>query len=279
MSPSTADGPVTVSPAASLGAGRSVLRLCADAWVLGGPAGVRRQPLDGAPALQLEHLEFDGGSVRARRLEVVIGDGWLRYLVVRWPPRLRRGDERRAWLAHRFREVHGVAEPEWVIAIDRDAVGFPVLACAAPAALIGAVQAFAERRRLRLEAVAGDFVACFNRHQRSFDEPAGAYGALALARDGRVTLGLWRDAAWLALRSQPFGEDGAQMVARTLEAWCAAHAVESVSGESRRAAPGDASGGSTRAARSAAGVLYAVGCEASAPAGWRVERRGGGGWD
>jgi hypothetical protein len=271
--------PALVSPAALPKAGRCVLRLDADAWVLASPAGVRRRPLDGAPALQLEHLEFDAAAARARRLQVVIGDGWLRYLVARWPQRLRRGDERRAWLAHRFREVHGVAEPEWTIATDRDAVGVPVLAGAVPAALVGAVQAFAERRRLRLDGVAGDFVVCFNRHRRSFDEPAGSFGALALARDGRVTVGLWRDAAWLALRSQPFGDDGAGMVVRTLEGWCAAHAAESVRGGRERAGPADTASGAQRSAQSPAGVLYAVGFDASAPAGWRVERRRGSGWD
>lgn len=270
MSPSTVDVPALVSPAALPKAGRCVLRLDADAWVLASPAGVRRQPLDGAPALQLEHFEFDAAAARARRLQVVIGDGWLRYLVARWPQRLRRADERRAWLAHRFRAVHGVADPEWMIATDRDAVGFPVLACAVPAALIAAVQAFADRRRLRLDGVAGDFIVCFNRHQSSFGEPAGSFGALALAREGRVTVGLWRDAAWLALRSQPLGEDGAGLVVRTLEGWCAAHAAESEAA---------AATGATRQGQSPAGVLYAVGFEASAPAGWRVERRGGSGWD
>lgn len=257
MSRSTADPAASHEPGAS--SGGCVLRLDAGAWILTTPDGVHRQELDGAPALQLERFERAAAPPRAP-LHVVIGDGWLRYLVLRWPAPVRSREERRAYLAHRFREVHGVAAPEWTLAADGDTVSFPLLACAVPAALIGAVRAFADQRRLRLAAVTGDFVASFNAWQPSFREPAGCFGALALARSGRMTVGLWRDGAWQALRSQPLGDDGAAAVRHMLEGWCLT------------------AGQTAEAGTASAGVLYACGLDAAAPAGWRVEWRGRGPW-
>lgn len=253
MSPSTAEG------GSRRGAGGEwLLRLGADAWLLATPAGTRRQPLDGAPALQLERLEAEPAG-RGARLRVVLGDGWLRYLVLHWPRGVRSGAERRAYAAHRFREVHGVAEPEWSLAVDRDAAVFPALGCAVPAVLVGALQAFAEQRGLKLESVTGDFVACFNERRSGFREPPGGFGALAVAREGRITVGLWRDGAWRTLRSQPLGSNEAWEVLRMLETW-SLQAVDDPAEELP------------------VGVLYAAGFEASAPAGWRVEQRGGHPW-
>lgn len=260
MSPSTVESP-SVMPLPHAPGGRAAdwrLRLDADAWVLTTPAGTRRQPLDGAPALQLERFEHDLPVLRGTRLNVVLGDGWLRYLVLRWPTTVRKHDERQAYLAHRFREVHGVVSPEWVWVLERDTVSFPRLVCAVPAALLRAVQAFADRRRLHLASVTGEFVACFNALLPEFREPRGVFGALAVARGGRVTVGLWRDAAWQALSSQPVGEGtgaGAGTVQRMLEGWCAA-ATGTGEGAARADPPH--------------GVLYALGLEASAPAGWEV---------
>lgn len=220
------------------------LRLEGDAWLLRGAAAAQRLAHEGAPDKALAQLQ-GGGEMRGGRLHVVLGDGWLRYLVLNWPRGVRRGEERRAFMAHRFREVHGVAEPDWTLALDRDVVDFPALACAVPAALLEAVREFARVRGLRLAGVTGDFADAFNRLQGRFDEPEGCFGALALARAGRLTVGLWRDGAWQAVRSQPLGGGEAGLGAM-LEAWCA---------------------GRTPAAQ--AGVLYAAGHAFALPAGWR----------
>ncbi|CAI06777.1 hypothetical protein [Aromatoleum aromaticum] len=233
------------------------LLLCleAGAWTLGTGPDVRRIAFGGAtPAPALEALDAAATPPRSR-LQIVIDDSWLRYLVVRWPDALRGREERQAYLAHRFREVHGVAEPEWTFAFDRGPVHFPVLACAAQRSVINALQAFARARRLRLVGVAGCFVHRFNRLQRRLDSAPGDFGALAVARGSRLTVGLWRDGAWQALRSQNVGDHGPQILRQTLESW------------TLRMAGADRGG-----------VLYASGIAPAAPTGWRIEDAGDASW-
>src|SRR5690606_7761244 len=132
---------------------------------------------------------------RGRPLRVQLADAWLRYLVVNWPPGLRTAGERAAFLAHRFAEVHGVATPEWVVQADRDAHDLPALGCAAPAAVIAAVQGFAARHGFTLAGIEADFVATYNRLRARFREADGEPAALAVLHDGRLTVGLWRSGA------------------------------------------------------------------------------------
>lgn len=230
-----------------------LLRLEPAAWRLRGPAGELLVALDGAPVEAL--ARFDGAATRgAGRLKVVLGDGVLRYLALRWPDKVVRAAERRAWLLHRFQTVHGVAEPDWMLVSDRDAVGATALACAVPRALVDGLRAFAAARGLRLIAIAGDFVDAYNAVQAGLDEARGNYGLLALARGGRVTAGLWRKGEWLALRSQAHGPSVAMEVCRMLESWLSDAAPESVE---PRVEPG---------------TLYAVGFAPLVPAGWRASR-------
>lgn len=225
-----------------------LLYLEAGAWTFGTGSGAPRIPFGKTtPAAALEALDANITPPRSR-LQVVLDDSWLRYLVVRWPDVLRGREERQAYLAHRFGEVHGIAEPEWTFAFDRGPVHFPVLACAAQRSVTDAIQAFARARRLRLVGVAGCFVHRFNQLQRRLDSAPGSFGALAVARGSRLTVGLWRDGAWQALRSQNVGEHGPQFLRHTLESWTLGVA-----------------------ATDGAGVLYTSGITPAAPAGWRSE--------
>lgn len=246
-------GSLAAAHAGQVGKG-ALLVLDSDAWALLTPTGVRRRTLDAAPAAQLERLKVDP-LARDTALQVVVHDVWLRHLVVRWPEGVFGRAERDAWLGHRFRDVHGVAAPEWSLATDRDSVGPSVLASAIPAALIAAIHVFVRRHRLRLGGVVGDFVATYNRWQPGFREPRDSFGALAVVRGRRVTAGLWRDGEWLAIRSQPFaGEDASATVGNMLDTWALAES----GGRGSKAAP--------------IGVLHTVGPDVDAPAGWRVER-------
>ncbi|MBS0544767.1 MAG: hypothetical protein JSR40_13640 [Proteobacteria bacterium] len=224
-----------------------LLRLEADAWLLRDADGERRQPHGGDPAAVLPAL---GASLRGgARLKVVLGDGWLRYLVLRWPAAVRTAEERQAFMLHRFRAVHDIAAPDWVLAADRNAVRFPSLACAAPAVLVDAINLLGRMPGVRLGEVVGDFVDRYNQLQRSFDEAGGDLGALAILEGDRLTAGVWRDGAWLALRSRAVGAEAMGDLARMLEGWHAEHA------------PADE------------GTLYACGIEPAAVQGWRIVRR------
>lgn len=232
-----------------------LLLLDADAWVMITPDELRRQTLDGAPAVQLENLQT--GRLRNNaRVSVVLHDVWLRHLVVYWPQGVSSRAERAAFLAHRFREVHGVGAPEWALAVDRNSVGQTALASAVPAALVSAIQGFVRSRNMRLDGVVGDFAACFNRWQSSFNEPRDVFGALVVARNGRVTAGLWRDGDWQALRGQPVTDDASATVRTMLGSWTLGGAI----GQAAQATP--------------LGELHSVGLDIGSPPGWRVTRCG-----
>lgn len=132
---------------------------------------------------------------RHARLEVRVADCHARYFRVLWPAGLQRG-ERDNWLRHRFAEIFGSVDG-WRVLADRDAVVHPCLALALPTALVAAVDDLAEQRGLKLRSLSADFVERYNPLSRGL----AADGALARAGDGRLTLGLWQDGCWLAIRS------------------------------------------------------------------------------
>lgn len=194
------------------------LTLKADAWQLQSADGAHAAALAGDPALALEALPPISALRKAGRLVVELGDIWLRYLVVQWPTGLRGARERRLWLEARFRAVHDIGPEAWCIAIDRDACGDSTLACAAPRAIVEALQVWIQHHRLRLTAFSGAYVHAYN---RIATQAAGGRGAFALCRDGRLTTGSWQDGQWLRVRSEPSGTIPSQTLARTLALWSA----------------------------------------------------------
>lgn len=255
----------------------ALLRLERAAWVLDGPDGTRRCALDGAaPAAVLDALQ-PPAPARGRPLRVQLADAWLRYLVVNWPPGLRTAGERAAFLAHRFGEVHGVGAPEWVVQADRDAHDLPALGCAAPAAVIAAAQGFAARHGYALAGIEADFIATYNRLRARFREADGEPAALAVVRDGRLTVGLWRSGAWRGVRSQSVRDDGAGALRLMLEAWgrdaelvhpsavnVGAQPVREGATHAGRMQSAPSPKGATRG-----GVLHAAGYHGAVPEGWR----------
>jgi hypothetical protein len=220
------------------------LELAPDALRLAG----RRVPLAGPLPAALAALSAAQGAEllpRGRRCRVVVDDGLLRYALVRWPEGLGRGAEREAFVAHRLKEVHGIAAPEWCWRVDPEPAPRPALVCAAPTALVAALRDLARRQGCKLVELSGAFVRHYNQGRRGFATPVGA---LLVEGAGRFTLGLWRDGAWRALRSQPASADRATALGLLL-----------------------GSAGLT----GQGGVLYVAGPACPAPAGWRVEVLGG----
>lgn len=224
------------------------LRLDGEAWTLHTAEGVQRQEVAGAPEAALASIEARAVAGKTG-LSVILGDVWLRYLVITWPPGMRRGDERRGFMAHRFNRVHEIAEPEWCLAMDSSVADYPALACAVPASLLNALRDFAEVRNLSISSVTGDFPASFNDCLDRLDEPAGTLGALALLRGSRLTVGLWRDGAWLAVRSQNVAAQGEEPLQALLESWSVEFAAAGDPGK--------------------LGVLYAAGPLAKVGSAWR----------
>ncbi|BAL23427.1 hypothetical protein [Azoarcus sp. KH32C] len=225
-----------------------------DAFDIAAGGAPRRVEFAGRPqdALPLLSQEGDAAIRPGTRWQVLLADGLVRYLVVEWPAGLRGRPERAAFVAHRFREVHGIESPEWQFAIEPSVTGVPTIACAAPVELIAAVDEWAARNRLRVARITGEFVATYNRLRSRLDNPLGA---LAIERGGRLTVGLWHDAMWLSVRSQPLGAGGANALGQLLQSL------------------------QTRAASQAeGGTLYRAGTDLEAPAGWAAIALGGEAW-
>lgn len=177
------------------------------------------------------------------RLHVEVADRHARYLRLAWPAGLRR-TERQVWVESRFHSVFGAGP--WHTLADRDAFHLPALAAALPAGLVDALKVWAAERRLRLTSLQAAFVADYNRHCRRLRGD----GAFARREDGRLTLGLWRDGQWQAVRSQPLGPASCsgEALSQLLATLPASRAV-------------------------AAGTLYTVGSQsppASLPPGWQA---------
>lgn len=219
--------------AATLELSAEALRLGARAVPLAGPLP---QALAGLPPDLLP---------RGRRVRVVVDDALLRYALIHWPAGLGRGAEREAFVAHRLREVHGIAAPEWCWRVDPEPAPRPALACAAPTALMEALRSLAGERGWKLVGIAGAF-AC--RYNQARPRLKASLGALLVAGAGRYTLGLWREGAWAAVRSQPGSAEPAAALGLLL-------------GSAGLAGEG--------------GTLFVAGAACVPPPGWRVESLGG----
>lgn len=178
------------------------LHVGAEEIVLRGRDGLVRQPLTDDWAAGLSALP---AVARFGGLRVSVADRHVRYLRLEWPAGLR-GPERKAFVAHRFQAVFGIEPPAWTVLADRDGATLTSLAAALPTGLLDALRGFARQRRLWLRAITPAYVADFNRLQPRFG--GAAIGAFARQEGRRLTLGLWQDGRWRALRSQMLTPDG-----------------------------------------------------------------------
>jgi hypothetical protein len=205
--------------------------------------GGRDIPLAGPLPAALDALPADL-LPRGSRCRLVVDDGLLRYALIRWPAGLGRLAEREAFVAHRLREVHGIAAPDWCWRVDPEPAPRPALACAAPVALVDALRGLVRSRGWKLMELTGAFSRRYNQGRRKFAAPLGA---LLVEGAGRFTLGLWQAGEWLAVRSQPASADRATALGLLL--------------------------GATGAGEQG-GTLYVAGPACGAPPGWRVESLG-----
>jgi hypothetical protein len=177
-------------------------------------------------ALALARIPLPGDVPRRGDLEVEIGDGHLRYLVIDWPTGLSGRAERRAWAAERFRIVHDIEEEGWVISVD-DNGGASALGCAAPLTLVDAVKRFAHEHRLRIVAFTGSFMLAYNRLPAQATTGPGAF---ALRCGSRLTLGVWNQDRWRRVLGFSAGADAAASLSRALSTSLAALALETSAG-------------------------------------------------
>ncbi|MBL8470176.1 MAG: hypothetical protein KF778_02730 [Rhodocyclaceae bacterium] len=150
-------------------------------------------------------------SLRGRRLELLLDDAYVHYLLLDWPAGVNTDEERGAYVRFRFQQLCGAACPAQVHAWENARPDRKVLASACDAALLAQVADWARLQRARLAGARGAWLDAYNRHARGMTGQTGAFG---LWRGGRCTLGVWQAGDWQALRS--FAADGAAAVADEL---------------------------------------------------------------
>lgn len=174
-------------------------------------------------ALALARTPMLGDAPRRGDLEVEIGDGHLRYLVIDWPTGLSGRAERRAWVVERFRSVHAIEEEGWVITVDDNGGVASALCSAVPLTLVDAVKRFAHEHRLRIVTFTGSFMLAYNRLPA---QATTGLGAFALRCGSRLTLGVWNQDRWRRVLGFSAGADAAMSLSRALSTSLAALALE-----------------------------------------------------
>jgi hypothetical protein len=132
----------------------------------------------------LEALEALLAERRLRRLNLVLSNHFVRYLVVPEDAQVRSPAERNAYLAHHFAAVYGERAAHWSFAAERGGDG-TCLAAAVDAELIGAARAMAARRKTALARAEPLAAAAFNRARRRL---GGGARFFAVLEPGRVCL-------------------------------------------------------------------------------------------
>lgn len=179
----------------------------AASWQIG-PAGIAsaERPAGGAPlrpgdlAAALAAVPVSAGVVR----EILVDDAWARTLLVELPAGGLRGEERRALIGHRLREVFdgALAAGDWR---EARAAGLPwpgwwksSANCLVSVLLPEVAAALADRRALRqVLTVWGEALSRV---------PATAQGALAVFGAERISVGAWTRGRWLGWRSFVVGD-------------------------------------------------------------------------
>lgn len=156
-----------------------------------------------------------GGESMSRRADVsvVLSNHFVRYAVLPWSDVVS-DEDWQALAQHQFRIVYGEVALEWVTTVAWQGPERPVLACAAPRALLDMVHATLRTAGMRLESVSPYFVAAFNFCRRRLPEDGFWFGVV---EPGRFAFGGVEQGTWLSVASRRFGSDDASRLTATLE--------------------------------------------------------------
>jgi hypothetical protein len=143
---------------------------------------------------------------RHMRLNVVVSDRLVRYLILPWRPGIASRAEWRAYALHNYESVYGEASRTWHLRIDLVPPGQPSLACAIDVDLIEGLRKIAEASASRLISVRPNFISIFNQRRASLRGSPLWFG---VAERRSVCLGMQIDGVWRAIRNES-APDGLQ---------------------------------------------------------------------
>ena len=136
---------------------------------------------------------------RIGRVEIVLSDHFVRYLLIPWSEGLVGDGERLGFARLAFRDVYGHVADTWDLCLDEQPAGQASFACAVDRALASSLRELVARAGGHLTALIPSLSECINRQRPALNAPEFC---LAAAEPGRVTLAFHSRGGWQAVRSR-----------------------------------------------------------------------------
>lgn len=172
------------------------------------------EDVTGSVAIRLlAALLADASMSRRADVSVTLSNHFVRYVVLPWSDVVS-DEDWQALAQHQFHIVYGDAAVEWVTTVAWQGPDRPVLACAAPRALVDMLHATVRTAGMRLASVSPYFVAAFNFCRRRLPEDGFWFGVV---EPGRFAFGGVERGTWLSVASRRLGSDDTLQLAQTLE--------------------------------------------------------------
>ena len=133
------------------------------------------------------------------RIEIVLSDHFVRYLLIPWSKELVGDSERLGFARMAFRDLYGHLADGWDLCMDEQPAGQASFACAVDRALASSLRELVARAGGQLAALTPSLADCINRHRSAFNTGEFCFAA---AEPGRVSLAVRSHAGWQAVRSR-----------------------------------------------------------------------------
>jgi hypothetical protein len=136
---------------------------------------------------------------RVGRVEIVLSDHFVRYLLIAWSEGLVGDGERLGFARLAFRDLYGHLADTWDACLDEQPAGQASFACAVDRALASSLRELVARAGGELTALIPSLADCINRHRSALNAPEFC---LAAAEPGRVSLAFRSRGGWQAARNR-----------------------------------------------------------------------------
>ncbi len=162
-------------------------------------AAAKIHPNPGAQPLTLSTAALREPRGRVGRVEIVLSDHFVRYLLIPWSEGLVGDSERLGFARLAFRDLYGHLADAWDLCLDEQPAGQASFACAVDRALASSLREVVARAGGQLAALIPSLADCINRHRSALKAPEFC---LAAAEPGRVSLAFRSRGGWQAVRSR-----------------------------------------------------------------------------
>ena len=136
---------------------------------------------------------------RPGRVEIVLSDHFVRYLLIPWSEGLVGDNERLGFARLTFRDVYGHLADTWDLCLDEQPAGRAFFASAMDRSLVASLREVVARAGGTLAALSPALADRINRHRVALKAPEFC---LAAAEPGRISLAFHSRAGWQAVRSR-----------------------------------------------------------------------------